>query len=551
MSVYVGKNVGIVIQTPLEEDVSLKLIEKYTYWGIVQSETGSHEAHHHAASSEPSPPFGSELSDGEYDQIEKSDDTRFSKSTVVNNEYAMILFRFKCGFAEADVKKIVAKFEGYGTAPGGNGVTMKTWDHVSEAWSNMQIGTGSGDEEITITLTSNIGNYIDANGYIWVLVRTTNPSDGSTAAVLYCDYAHCIVTKAKFTTAHKPISDKDMDGVADEPAHVNVTKNDLEVTVSAVDDSEGLVTLASGDFTEDDVIVCKYRYDAEPYVAQEIMIEPKQTIEGIDGLGSDTVQLWAALLKGFEGRIKELYRNDEQLKRIPAMAYQEITRGFSSDAEEAEWEAKKQTFDISGGQFNQNDGAKGISLFKLWRGKDFVARVKVYPTYTVYMTFVLRYKDNSNYFYAGVTGTEADGLQIKKIINDEVSFEDDVYCDIQQGNNYLMTVKVYGNAILLEIIDHQGKTRRAFTESSTLKDYNGSLGFFAYAGTAVFDDLNIKNAIPFDDYGLIVTFDDGSGNIVRVGFDKVTFPESSIPSPKNNPVFIVTPFKAMTAKLIA
>ena len=53
---------------------------------------------------------------------------------------------------------------------------------------------GGADETISITLTSNLTDYIDDDGYVWLLARTTNPSDGTAAAVLYCDYVSCTVT---------------------------------------------------------------------------------------------------------------------------------------------------------------------------------------------------------------------------------------------------------------------------------------------------------------------------------------------------------------------
>ena len=105
-----------------------------------------------------------------------------------------MLFRFKVESREKTVKKIVLAFEGYGTAPAGNGVTIKVWNHVVSAWQQARSGTGEADETLTITLTLNIVNFVDANGYVWLLARTTNTSNGTTPAVLYCDYASCTVT---------------------------------------------------------------------------------------------------------------------------------------------------------------------------------------------------------------------------------------------------------------------------------------------------------------------------------------------------------------------
>ena len=43
-------------------------------------------------------------------------------------------------------------------------------------------------------MLANLPDYIDAEGYVWFLARTTNPSDGLVPAVLQCDYVSCAVT---------------------------------------------------------------------------------------------------------------------------------------------------------------------------------------------------------------------------------------------------------------------------------------------------------------------------------------------------------------------
>jgi len=48
--------------------------------------------------------------------------------------------------------------------------------------------------------------------------------------------------------------------------------------------------------------------DKGAFVAQEVTLEPKQAIEGIDQLGYDTVQIWAPGLKTYEGTIKEGFK---------------------------------------------------------------------------------------------------------------------------------------------------------------------------------------------------------------------------------------------------
>jgi len=167
----------------------------YYFAGVGQT-TGTHKAYHAGSAEELTPQHASwtELANVEYEKIWYSDDNRHSKSHNVNGEYALMLFRFKIDSREKTVKKIVLAFEGYGTAPAGNGATIKVWNHVAQAWQNAQSGTGGADETIAITLTSSITDFIDDNGYVWLLARTTNPSDGITPALLYCDYVCCTVT---------------------------------------------------------------------------------------------------------------------------------------------------------------------------------------------------------------------------------------------------------------------------------------------------------------------------------------------------------------------
>jgi len=158
--------------------------------------TGTHKAYHTGATSELAPTSAgwTELTASEYERLWYSDDSRYSKSVTVNLQYALVLFRFKIDSNKKVVKKIVLKFEGYGTAPPGNGATIKVWNFTASAWQNPAMGTGGVDETLTITLTTSITDFIDANGYIYLLARTTNASDGVTAAILYCDYSESIIT---------------------------------------------------------------------------------------------------------------------------------------------------------------------------------------------------------------------------------------------------------------------------------------------------------------------------------------------------------------------
>jgi hypothetical protein len=192
-------------------------VTKYTFWNLGQMST-THKAYEAGATGELTPGDSgwSEISAAGYNKIWISDDDRHSKSVNVNLQYALLLFRFKIGAKANVLTKIVSSFEGYGIAPAGNGVTIKVWDNATSTWEHAQSGTGSGDETITITLTSGIEDYVDSDGYIWLLARTTNPSNGSTPAVIYCDYVECEITIQGITYVDV-ISFRDMDKVDTKP----------------------------------------------------------------------------------------------------------------------------------------------------------------------------------------------------------------------------------------------------------------------------------------------------------------------------------------------
>mgnify|MGYP000032264630 CR=1 FL=1 len=106
------------------------------------------------------------------------------------------------------------------------------------------------------------------------------------------DEPHTVPSASPYevTVNHTPISDRDLDGIADEAAHVTVrdASTGEPITPASVVDATGVITFNSGDAGKN--ILVSYSYDASPYVAQELTVEPKQRIEGIDGLGSDIIQ---------------------------------------------------------------------------------------------------------------------------------------------------------------------------------------------------------------------------------------------------------------------
>lgn len=192
-------------------------VTEYTFWNLGPTSI-THKAYEGAAPTELDPKdsgWGEIASEG-YNKIWSSDDNRHSKSVTVNLDYALLLFRFKIGANVGVLSKIVLNFEGYGTAPGGNGATIKVWNFSTSAWENAQSGTGGEDETLTITLTSSLADFVDADGYLYLLARTSNTSDGSTPAVLYCDFVECEITVHGITYADI-VSHRDEDQVDVKP----------------------------------------------------------------------------------------------------------------------------------------------------------------------------------------------------------------------------------------------------------------------------------------------------------------------------------------------
>lgn len=175
----------------------------YNFYPL-DSTSATHKAYDAASIDElePSNVAWTELPNPEYANLWSSDDLRHSKSATNTNECAFMLFRFKIGSKAGEtrneprkqcLKRIVLSFEGYGTAPMGNGLTFKVWDNTAGAWTNPQSSISAADEITVITLTSNLANLVEEQGYLYLLAQTIHSSDGVTPAVLHCDFVQATV----------------------------------------------------------------------------------------------------------------------------------------------------------------------------------------------------------------------------------------------------------------------------------------------------------------------------------------------------------------------
>ncbi|HDQ07153.1 MAG TPA: hypothetical protein ENN36_10610 [Candidatus Bathyarchaeota archaeon] len=190
------------IRNKLRQEVNRVIREKrtkpnqtnYNYLGV-GAESATHRAYYAESASELAPDAQqwTEFSAADYEKLWQSDDSRFSFSQSEDGAHSLLLFRIKVESNQKTVKKMVLKFEGYGVASAGNGVTVKAWNSEASEWQNPQTGTGGGDEELTITSESSLTDFIDSGGYVHLLARTTNPSNGDSPAAIHCDYADCLV----------------------------------------------------------------------------------------------------------------------------------------------------------------------------------------------------------------------------------------------------------------------------------------------------------------------------------------------------------------------
>ena len=212
-----GSDVGRVMRDKVLEQLLLIIPENRNlpnrtvfYFYPLYDTSITHKAYDTAtiAKPDPSSALWGELNNTQYPKLWTSDDNRHSKSATGLNEYAFMLFRFKIASKPGEtrneprkqcLKQVVLSFEGHGTAPTGNGVTLQVWDNTAGSWSNPQTDLGATDETLTLNLTSNLANYVNQDGFLYLMAMTTNPSDGLSSAILFCDFIQVTVDVSGIT----------------------------------------------------------------------------------------------------------------------------------------------------------------------------------------------------------------------------------------------------------------------------------------------------------------------------------------------------------------
>jgi hypothetical protein len=328
------------------------------------------------------------------------------------------------------------------------------------------------------------------------------------------DEPHTIPSEFPYTVTldRTSISDRDLDGVSNEIEHVTVkdVSTGNPIAPASVVDATGVVTFNSGDAGKN--ILVSYSYDTDPYLAQELSVEPKQTVEGIDTLGSDTVQSWAALQKEFAGSIKEVFKqgSKEQLARITEFKFNPCASANGGSA------TGTPGFDPFYPAWHTIDGVlsscaitQGTAPYDWTLEVIFATRQKIDK---VVLSMKLWLGHNTNLKIAYYDGF---GWKDYVTLNENDFAHDGVKTKIYLGSVWTNKIRVQGT------LDNQ-----------------------TYA-PEIYEAEAYQTETPV--YGMVVSWNQG-GSAVKIGFEKVVFPEGSIPSPKDAPVFVVTSFRAQSAK---
>lgn len=121
------------------------------------------------ASPPPNPPAGSEGTQTNIDNIESSNDVRWT-STPGFNEYAYKIFRWYDP-TSGTITQYTAKAEGYDSAAAGRIYRLFIWNFNTSAWEFLAQHGNASDTTITGSVTSNLANYRDGNNYVYTATR--------------------------------------------------------------------------------------------------------------------------------------------------------------------------------------------------------------------------------------------------------------------------------------------------------------------------------------------------------------------------------------------
>ena len=335
--------------------------------------------------------------------------------------------------------------------------------------------------------------------------------------------------ETEFTVDHTPISDRDMDGAVDDVDDIDVYLDGVKQSTGyTVVSSTGAITfgVAPGDGV---VVSASYRYDGAPYVAQEFTVEPSAEVRGVDGLGTDEVQIWARVKRSFGGSIREVFHSRSQLER---------TRNFYPSFMDAGGSNLVQNPDV------ETEGETGKPAHWASEWGEWSTAKSHSPTHS------LRIQSET----AGNVDWKNDAILVKP--------------DCQYRLQAWAIGTVTTGKVVVEIKWYSDAAGEVWIDEDDLNIFTRGQwhileGFFkaphnAASCRVVFqcvesicdvyaDDFEIlEGAIYGKDHGIIAKWDDGT-HVVKVGFDEVRF-GASVSSPKGEEIYVETPWQAKTGK---
>lgn len=141
--------------------------------------------------------YQTELTEGELDTISVDDDNALSYQTNVYPYYPGHHIRFQISEAEGDVTQLALTFKGYGVKSATYEYYLYIWNFGTPAWEYLDNHTTASKDTVTGSISSDMPDYIDDNGYVHALVMgpvSSPPPPFPIASIIYTHYGELEVT---------------------------------------------------------------------------------------------------------------------------------------------------------------------------------------------------------------------------------------------------------------------------------------------------------------------------------------------------------------------
>lgn len=131
-----------------------------------------------------------ELSSAEYDDVEADDTSRHTTADPGQGDNAWYRFKFEVSESVEDIVLITPTWIGYANVDDStNYIELCIYNTSTATWQQIDNGHGTTDQTLTAHITSNIDDYIDSNGDLWIAVANRDTSE-----TLTTNYIEAVVT---------------------------------------------------------------------------------------------------------------------------------------------------------------------------------------------------------------------------------------------------------------------------------------------------------------------------------------------------------------------